>query len=331
MRLERLRDLAAGTLFFIFSTFLLLRSKSNFSGEDFIKLPLNSTALGEKNSALRYDPPPSQPWSHRVYAHGLESSKNASRQSTVAIVSSCLASSKYSAGLSHHSFLNKQKYCDKHEHVRCYLHNVSLDDRFSAHWNKFPLLAKSLEMNDFAVWMDCDAVFLNMDATFAETGLFSSAKDLILTSDHNGINTGVFAVRNSAWSLKFLSLLYAQRGSVDYFNSLGKGSGFVDQQGLKILREKYYTKSLFSSHVDFDPKFTESLNSYCMPSSFIHHRVNCNSVECDNYLVCLVEQVRNNLNPGTCPPPAHLKNLCKKQKECCSDKTGQSTFERADA
>ena len=79
--------------------------------------------------------------------------------------------------------------------------------------------------------------------TFEQTRLFSAVKDLTFTSDHNGINTGVFAVRKSEWSLTFLSLLYAQRGSVDYFNSIGKGSGFVDQQGLKILREKYYSKT----------------------------------------------------------------------------------------
>ena len=170
--------------------------------------------------------------------------------------------------------LNKQEYCDRHKNVRCYLHNVSLDDRFSAHWNKFPLVAKSLERHDFAVWMDCDAVFIDMAMTFEQTRLFSAVKDLTFTSDHNGINTGVFAVRKSEWSLTFLSLLYAQRGSVDYFNSIGKGSGFVDQQGLKILREKYYSKTEFESHSSFDPNFTETLNNYCIPGKLIHHRVN---------------------------------------------------------
>ena len=134
------------------------------------------------------------------------------------------------------------------------------------------------------------------------------------------INTVVFAVRKSEWSLAFLSLLYAQRGSVDYFNSIGKGSGFVDQQGLKILMERYFSRDEFASHASFDPNFTEAFNNYCIPVRFIHHRVICNSKACDDYLIGLIEKVRigrRNMDAATCTPPTHLRNLCEKQKNCC--------------
>ena len=238
----------------------------------------------------------------------------------IGVVSSCLVSPKYGSEFSRQSLLNKQEYCDRHEDVTCYLYNVSLDERFSAHWNKFPLLSKALEHNDFATWMDCDAIFIDMAVTFEETGLFRTTKEITFTADHNGINTGVFAVRKSEWTLTFLSLMYAQRGSVDYFNSIGKGSGFVDQQGLKILQERYYTKDEFANHSDTEPKFTEILNNYCVPGRFIHHRVNCNSEECDRYFICLIREVRSaneSIDKEACAPPQHLRNLCEKQRKCC--------------
>ena len=104
-----------------------------------------------------------------------------------------------------------------------------------------------------------------------------------MTFDHNGINTGVFVVKRSDWSRAFLSLMYAQRVSVDYFNAKGKGSGFVDQQGLDILRDKLFSKEEFDSHTDVSARFTKFLNNYCSTGGLIHHRVDCNTKECDGH------------------------------------------------
>ena len=239
------------------------------------------------------------------------------RPFTIGVVSSCLQSNKYDNELSQASLANKQEYCDRHEYVNCFLHNVSVDSRFSPQWNKFPLLSKSLRTNDVVVWMDCDAIFLNMTLTFKDIGLLALEKDVVLTKDHNGVNTGVFAVKRTAWAENFLSMLYAQRVSVDYFNSIGKGSGFVDQQGLTILREKYFSKDEFTRHVDLDPSFTQMLNNYCTSGALIHHRVNCNSKECNEYFSCLTARVRDGGGLTDCIPPEHLKRLCSSQQECC--------------
>ena len=240
-------------------------------------------------------------------------------QLTVGVVSSCLQSDKFGDSVSKQSLLNKQQYCDEHDNVYCHLHNESLDERFSPHWNKFPLMLSALKLNDFAVWMDCDAIFLDMSFTFEQAGVFDQRRDLIFTSDANGINTGVFAARRTNWTQTFLSLMYDQRGSVDYFNSVGKGIGFVDQAGLKILCEKYYSAAEFEAHTSLDPKFTSALNNYCTTGPFIHHRVNCNSQECDTYFTCVMTQIRSGGDnfEATCAVPQHLKNLCATQKECC--------------
>lgn len=241
---------------------------------------------------------------------------------TVAIVSSCVASDKFSDELIQLSQLNKQQYCDAHEDVFCYLYNVSMDARFNSKWNKYPLVAHALKFHDYVVWTDCDSVFVNITLTFDEIGLFRVKKDLVLTFDHNGINTGVFVVKRSDWSRAFLSLMYAQRVSVDYFNAKGKGSGFVDQQGLDILRDKLFSKEEFDSHTDVSARFTKFLNNYCSTGGLIHHRVDCNSEECDGHLVCIVQHLRSGnatLDGAACPAPEQMQSLCREQTECCQD------------
>jgi len=252
-----------------------------------------------------------------------EAAEEPSIRPTIGVVSSCLLSKRFDNSTSKQSLRNKQDYCDRHDNVYCYLHSESLDGRFSAHWNKFPLVERALQTNDFAIWMDCDALFINMSATFEEAGIFSERKDLILTSDNNGINTGVFVVRKTDWTVEFLSLMYEQRGSVDYFNTIGKGPGFVDQTGLKILRDKYYSTDNFENHSSLEPKFTSSLNNYCTTGTFIHHRVNCNSQECNAYFTCVTNQIQSGSgNLERCAAPQHLKNLCAGQKKCCQAPEG---------
>ena len=244
------------------------------------------------------------------------------RKPTVAIVSSCVASKHFSEELIRLSQLNKQQYCDAHDDVFCFLYNATMDVKFSSKWNKYPLVARSLEFHDLVIWMDCDTVFTNISLTLREIGLFRVKKDLVLTSDHNGINTGVFVVKRSEWSHDFLSLVYAQRVSVDYFNSKGKGSGFVDQQGLHILREKFFSKDEFDNHTVLSAAFTRNLNSYCTSGGLIHHRVNCNSEECDNYMICLIKHLlrgNKDLGGASCRTPHHIQSLCRKQVECCQD------------
>ena len=239
---------------------------------------------------------------------------------TIGVVSSCLLSTKFSNSTALQSLRNKEHYCDSHDNVNCFLQSESMDDRFSAHWNKFPLVERALQTNDFAVWIDCDAIFINVSATFEETGIFSEKKDVIFTLDHNGINTGVFVVRKTDWALEFLSLMYQQRASVDYFNSIGKGIGFVDQTAVKILREKYFTSEDFETRASLSPKYTGALNNYCTTGALIHHRVNCNTQECDAYLMCVMNQVQSGASVNleeTCTVPQHLQYLCTTQRKCC--------------
>ncbi|KAK8935763.1 hypothetical protein KSP39_PZI013287 [Platanthera zijinensis] len=104
-------------------------------------------------------------------------------------------------------------------------------------WSKVLAVRSQLPSHDWVFWNDADTVVTNPDISLedilgAVIGQEASdiSPDLVVTEDVNGINAGVFFVRRSKWSEKFLNAWWNQTSFVQ-FGSTKSG----DNDALKFL------------------------------------------------------------------------------------------------
>lgn len=107
------------------------------------------------------------------------------------------------------SKINK-KYCDKHNFDYIVSHTPTYKNRHPA-WENLPLILKHIENYDYVVWIDADAFFY-IDSPNIEDIIQSHLDtDFIFSRDLPNkepplgeINTGIFIVKNTYYSIKFL-------------------------------------------------------------------------------------------------------------------------------
>ena len=99
-------------------------------------------------------------------------------------------------------------YCDKHGLDFIVSYEKTYTDRHAA-YEKVPLLLKHIQSYDYVIWIDADAFFyLNMPSIVGLIETYPD-KDFIFSQDippnyHSIINTGIFIVKNSPYSIEFL-------------------------------------------------------------------------------------------------------------------------------
>jgi hypothetical protein len=79
-------------------------------------------------------------------------------------------------------------------------------------WGKITYLKKRLAEFDWVMWIDADAMITNHRVRIED--LIEKAgegKDLIISSDLNGLNAGVFLLRNCEWSQLFLQFVESRK------------------------------------------------------------------------------------------------------------------------
>mmetsp|Transcript_10537 Transcript_10537/g.38774 ORF Transcript_10537/g.38774 Transcript_10537/m.38774 type:complete len:408 (+) Transcript_10537:148-1371(+) len=87
----------------------------------------------------------------------------------------------------------------------------SIGDTAHPSWHKLALLRRHLQnkLHDAILWIDADAVVNNFEVRVEQFLQLAPHADLILCSDDakllKGFNAGVILVRNTAWSVNFLS------------------------------------------------------------------------------------------------------------------------------
>lgn len=83
-------------------------------------------------------------------------------------------------------------------------------------YTKPVLIAEALALAEWVAWVDTDTVPRTRNRSFAEwTALYPDA-DLIIGSDHNGINAGVFLVRRSPAALEMLKRVWMSPRAVKW-------------------------------------------------------------------------------------------------------------------
>jgi hypothetical protein len=88
-------------------------------------------------------------------------------------------------------------------------------------WSKIALVRELLERYDEVLWVDADAIFLDISKDIAD--LVRRGKDLYLVEhvydqdeSWRSANTGVFLVRSTRWARKFLDRVWAAEQYVDH-------------------------------------------------------------------------------------------------------------------
>ncbi|KAJ3678563.1 hypothetical protein LUZ60_002366 [Juncus effusus] len=106
-------------------------------------------------------------------------------------------------------------------------------------WSKILAIKTNLQNYDWIFWNDDDILVMNQEILLEDIifglighGDSNSTPDLILTEDFNGVNAGVFFVRKSEWSVKFLNTWWNQTSFIQ-FGSTKSG----DNAALKYLTD----------------------------------------------------------------------------------------------
>jgi hypothetical protein len=117
---------------------------------------------------------------------------------------------------------NRRQYCERHGYR--FIHDVPIASDRPACWAKIPALLAALDTHRWVLWADSDTLIASQQQPLDT--LCDDAYDLIVQSheeffrfigvpvsaglDRMPINTGVFLMRSSAWSLDFLRRAYQE-------------------------------------------------------------------------------------------------------------------------
>lgn len=163
---------------------------------------------------------------------------------------------------------SKRTYCKKHgyDFICC---EGSLDCSRQIFWSKILLALQTMETPSYRwiVWLDADTLIMNQDIRLED--IINEKANLIIGKDWNGINSGVFFIRNCDWSKRFLKSVYARTDCIDLkwpeqiamYNEIQENLEF----GAKV---KIVPQRLFNS---YPVELVSSENHTYQPGDFIIH------------------------------------------------------------
>jgi glycosyltransferase involved in cell wall biosynthesis/Tfp pilus assembly protein PilF len=141
----------------------------------------------------------------------------------------------------------KREYCDRHGYeFACAFE--SLDNSRHPVWSKLLLIERHLSSQPgctWAFWTDADSVIMNPSLRLED---FVDDHDLIISEDHNGLNAGVFFLRNGDRSLSFLRRAYGMR---EFLASAGREQAAMAdllRTGAHGLKVKRVPQKLFNAY-----------------------------------------------------------------------------------
>jgi hypothetical protein len=105
------------------------------------------------------------------------------------------------------SVANKQAYADRHGYD-VIVDSEIIDESRPTSWSKLLAMRKYLPYYDYLFYVDVDTIIANVDVKLED--IVDYGYDQILAADRNGLNCGVWLIRNTPWSLWFLDEMWAQ-------------------------------------------------------------------------------------------------------------------------
>ena len=141
-----------------------------------------------------------------------------------------------------------------------------LDTSAPPSWNKILVARMLLPKADWLLWVDADCV-VHRDPSIAQ--FTRTAADFRPSQDYNGINCGIFLIRNCPWSLQFLDTLLFLGDVVDD-KSFGPNDGCKwEQNAIKCLLKSFKN---MAQHIEPLPScLVSDTTSGFQRDRFIHH------------------------------------------------------------
>lgn len=100
---------------------------------------------------------------------------------------------------------SQEDHALKHGYTRITDESVFAPDR-DATWSKIPLLLKYLPNYDYIMWIDGDVLVTNQERKIEDfINLLQDDKLLLIGSDFQGLNAGVFVIRNCPLAIDLLN------------------------------------------------------------------------------------------------------------------------------
>ena len=107
---------------------------------------------------------------------------------------------------------SQEEHAKRHGYTRITDESV-FDPQRDATWSKIPLLQKYLGDWDWLMWIDGDVLITNQERKIEEfIDLVDSSKFLFIGKDFQGLNAGVFIIRNCPQAHEFLKDVWAFEG-----------------------------------------------------------------------------------------------------------------------
>ncbi|KAF7045733.1 hypothetical protein CFC21_054815 [Triticum aestivum] len=118
---------------------------------------------------------------------------------------------------------NKRAYAAAHGYGLAALPPGAVDPGRPPAWSKVLALRARLRRHHWLFWNDADTLVTNPDISLEEILFsvighsdFDASPDLILTEDINGVNAGLFFIRRSKWSERFLDTWWNHTSFVQF-------------------------------------------------------------------------------------------------------------------
>ena len=105
------------------------------------------------------------------------------------------------------SVANKKAYAERHGY-NVIVDQGIIDPTRPTSWSKLRAMRKYLPDYDFLFYSDADTIIVNFETRLEEVVDYNF--DQVLAADRNGLNCGVWLIRNTPWSLWFLDEMWAQ-------------------------------------------------------------------------------------------------------------------------
>jgi hypothetical protein len=203
---------------------------------------------------------------------------------SLVVVSHCVAgssseTSRYTPALVNASLHNKRRWC-VHTGSACILSSTPLQPKADGRlrrWDKLLALNRTLHSQPdgtWVLWLDCDALFTSVNASWQELIPSPPWHHLVLSKDCNGPNSGVFLIKNTKFGRSFLQQVYDTAAKLDFMPL----HGLYDQAYITHLID---TQPSIARRVSWAPQ--KRLNAFYMDvcgaqwqeGDWILHQVNC--------------------------------------------------------
>jgi len=105
------------------------------------------------------------------------------------------------------NFKINKMYCNKYNIDIILSNEKKYEDRHPA-WERLPFILENIKQYDYLIWIDADAFFYYEAENIIKVIENNSDKNFIFSNDikNNNVNTGIFIVKNSKYSIDFLNI-----------------------------------------------------------------------------------------------------------------------------